>query len=165
MPTSSVNIRPFEDADLETLHQIRELAFRPVFASFREIIGSPIADVAFLSAETEQEEHLSELCKPDTSDLVFVAEVDANIVGFVAVSLDQTQKVGEIGLNAVHPDFAGRGIGTEMYVFALQKMKAAGMLVATVGTGGDASHAPARRAYQKAGFGPSLPTQWMYRSL
>ena len=52
-----------------------------------------------------------------------------------------------------------------MYGFALQRMREAGMTAATVGTGGDPSHAPARRAYEKAGFGPALPTVYFYRSL
>jgi hypothetical protein len=43
-------------------------------------------------------------------------------------------------------------------------MREAGMKVATVGTGGDASHAPARAAYEKIGFRP-LPTIWYSQSL
>jgi hypothetical protein len=39
------------------------------------------------------------------------------------------------------------------------------MRVATVGTGGDPSHAPARRAYEKAGFDREIPSVWMYRPL
>ena len=38
-------------------------------------------------------------------------------------------------------------------------------LVATVGTGGDPSHAPARRAYETAGFGPAIPSLTLYRLL
>ena len=43
---------------------------------------------------------------------MFVAELEDRIVGFVAVTFDIKNKVGEISLNAVHPEFAGRGIGT-----------------------------------------------------
>jgi len=39
------------------------------------------------------------------------------------------------------------------------------MAAATVGVGGDPSHAPARRAYEKAGFGPTILSLWMYGSL
>jgi ribosomal protein S18 acetylase RimI-like enzyme len=73
--------------------------------------------------------------------------------------------VGEIGLNAVHPEHAGRGIGTIMYDFALGQLQAGGMLVAEVATGGDPSHAPARRAYEKAGFGFQIPSVVMYKDL
>ena len=65
----------------------------------------------------------------------------------------------------VDPAHAGRGIGTAMYAFALARMKEAGIRVATVATGGDASHAPARRAYAKAGFSAEIPSVWMCRTL
>lgn len=52
-----------------------------------------------------------------------------------------------------------------MYRFALDRMKAAGMRVATVSTGGDPSHAPARQAYRKAGFLAEIPSVWMCRAL
>lgn len=52
-----------------------------------------------------------------------------------------------------------------MYDFAIARMKAAGMRVATVATGADASHAPARRAYEKAGFTVQIPSVWLCRKL
>ena len=165
MTRTSAEIRPYRAADLDSLQKIRALAFEPVFRSFRDMLGLPIADVALSTAETEQAGLLEDLCKPDTPQKVYVAELDGELIGFVSLSLDEKQKVGEIGLNAVRPDRAGRGVGTQLYEFALEEMKAAGMKVATVGTGGDPSHAPARRAYEKAGFGPSIPSLWMYRAL
>jgi hypothetical protein len=39
------------------------------------------------------------------------------------------------------------------------------MELATVGTGGDRSHAPARRAYEKAGFIVGLPSIYLYQRL
>jgi GNAT superfamily N-acetyltransferase len=165
MAVTELTIRAFEPSDLPHLEEIRRLAFEPVFASFREIVGPAIAEIAFATAEAEQSEHLKKLCDPGSPKQVFVAALGSNPVGFVAVSLDRAQKTGEIGLNAVHPDHAGQGIGTALYDYALDFMRLEGMLVATVGTGGDDSHAPARRAYEKAGFGPAIPSLWMYRAL
>ena len=79
--------------------------------------------------------------------------------------MDNEAKVGEIGLNAVHPDNSGQGIGTEMYKFAVDKLKLGGMQVATVATGGDPSHEPARRAYEKSGFNVQIPSVWMCQIL
>jgi GNAT superfamily N-acetyltransferase len=87
------------------------------------------------------------------------------VVGFVSLQLNQETQIGEIGLNAVHPDHAGKGVGTAMYDFAIARMKEAGMRVATVATGGDPSHAPARRAYEKAGFTVQIPRVWLCRKL
>ena len=159
------HIRPFEPHDLSTLHAIREAAFKPVFQSFRAIVGDEIASCAFAAAEREQADLLDRVCEEWSPHDVFVAEWDSDVVAFCAISLDRQSKVGEIELNAVHPDFQGKGIGTLMYEFALDRMRAAGMNVATVGTGGDPSHAPARRALEKAGFGPAIPGVYFYRSL
>ena len=53
---------------------------------------------------------------------------------------------------AVDSDYQQRGIGVALTEFALEQMKAAGMSVAMVETGGDSGHAPARRTYEKLGF-------------
>lgn len=160
-----LDIRAFTAADLDELQHIRALAFAPVFSSLRDIVGPEIADVALASAEQEQEQLLANLCAPDAPEQVHVAVLDGQVVGFAALSLDENARVGEISLNAVHPDFSGQGIGTRLYRHAIEVMRAAGMKVASVGTGGDPSHAPARRAYEKAGFGPSIPSIWMYRAV
>lgn len=158
-------IRNFSPDDLPQLHAIREAAYRPVFQSFRDILGVQIAPTALASAEREQADYLETLCSPDSDRDIYVVERDGEIVAFCAVALDHKTKVGEIDLNAVDPEHQGKGIGTWMYAYALDCMKNAGMKVATVGTGGDPSHAPARRAYEKAGFGPSIPSVYLYRSL
>jgi len=56
---------------------------------------------------------------------------------------------GEVQLLAVHPDYQNHGIGTQLNLFALQKLKEGGMKLAVVGTGGDEGHA--RRAGRTKG--------------
>ena len=159
------NIRAFEHQDLLRLHEIREAAYRPVFKSFRSIVGEKIAAVALANAEREQGEFLDEICKADSAHEVFVVEHDAHIVAFCSITCNQETKVGVIDLNAAHPDCQGKGVGTWMYEYAVEQLRGAGMRVAEVGTGGDPSHAPARRAYEKAGFGPGIPNVYLYQEL
>ncbi|MBX2805015.1 MAG: GNAT family N-acetyltransferase [Hyphomicrobiales bacterium] len=160
-------IRAFEVDELSHLDDIRRLAFAPVFASFRQIVGPSIAETAFAAAEAEQAELLKTICDPNTPDQVFIGVRDGVIAGFVSLTLNHETKVGEIGLNAVRPDCSGQGVGTALYEFALQEMRKAGMAIATVGTGGDESHTAARRAYEKVGFRAeaAIPSLWMYRKL
>jgi ribosomal protein S18 acetylase RimI-like enzyme len=83
---------------------------------------------------------------------VWVADVGASAVGFVAVDLDHPERsMGEISMLAVDPDHQGGGIGTALTEFALDRLKEAGMTVAMVETGGDPGHAAARRTYENAG--------------
>jgi ribosomal protein S18 acetylase RimI-like enzyme len=163
--TASLNIRAFEAADLPAMQQVRQAAFKPVFQSFRDIVGEEIYSIALADSDAEQAQLLESICQAKSKDQVFVVEIDQRIVGFVSLSFDAEKRIGEIGLNGVHPDHAGKGIGTRMYEFAMARMKKSGMAVATVGTGGDPSHLPARRAYEKAGFGPSIPSVYMYKLL
>ncbi len=158
-------MRPVNADDLPHLENLRQAAFAPVFSSFRRILGEEIYDLAQAPEDEVQDQLLVSLLTPESVWEVYVAETNNCIVGFVSIQLSQDTKVGEIGLNAVHPNHAGKGIGTKMYDFAIARMKKAGMQVATVATGGDPSHAPARRAYAKAGFTVEIPSVWLCQKL
>lgn len=84
-------------------------------------------------------------------DTCLVAEVDERIAGWAVYTLDQNKCIGSIAYNAVHPDFRGQGIGTEVVRRALDKLREAGMRIAVAGTGLSDEHTPARRVYEKVG--------------
>ncbi|ABW32952.1 GNAT family N-acetyltransferase [Acaryochloris marina] len=161
----NVVIRSANSTDLPYLENIRKAAFAPVFASFRKILGDEIYNLAQAHEDEAQGELLASLLAPDSDWEVYTAVIDSSVVGFISFQLNLDRKVGEIGLNAVNPNHAGRGIGTIMYDFVISKMKEAGMQVATVATGGDPSHAPARRAYEKSGFTVQIPSVWLCQKL
>jgi len=94
-----------------------------VFRSFREIVGSEIAAIAFSDADAEQAELLDDICHPDSRHEILVATTAGRIVGFVSFAIDAEKRMGEIGLNAVHPRRTGAGIGTELYRHVFVRMK------------------------------------------
>lgn len=165
MTTDPLHIRRALQSDEAPLEAIRAAAFAPVFASFRSILGTEIYERAQRHEDEAQAGLLSSLFAQSSEWELFVAENGGELVGFVSLNLNRERLVGEIGLNAVHPKHAGKGYGTTLYEFAVERMKQAGMKVATVATGGDPSHAPARRAYAKAGFSVEIPSVWMCREL
>ncbi len=152
-------------ADLPRMQEIRRAAFEPIFSAFRATLGERIYERAQAREDAAQGELLASLLEVDSPWEVYTADRPGTMAGFISILCNGETRVGEIGLNAVHPDHAGQGIGTAMYDFAVERMKAAGMEVATVSTGGDASHAPARRAYEKAGFNRAIPGVWLCREL
>ena len=160
-----MKFRPARGDDEPRLQSILQAAFAPVFASFRSILGDEIYELAQRREDEAQAGHLSSLIAGTPNWELYVAQQGDEIVGFVAIQRDTETGVGEIGLNAVDPIRAGFGIGTAMYEFAIERLRQDGMKVAVVGTGGDPSHAPARRAYQKAGFTVEIPSVWMCRKL
>lgn len=160
-----LSVRPFDKRDLARLHEIRTAAYEPVFASFRQLVGPRIAAVSLANAEKEQGDYLESCASDETPHEVHVVEDGGEIVGFVTTLANKETKLGIVDLNAVDPAAQGKGVGTFLYEWALGHLKDQGMKVAEVGTGGDPSHAPARRAYQKAGFGPSIPNVYFYKEL
>ncbi|MFZ9858163.1 MAG: GNAT family N-acetyltransferase [Roseiflexaceae bacterium] len=163
--TNAIHIRPVHANDYTRLEDIRQAAFAPVFASFHQILGAEISDIVHRNNDAEQAQYLASILAPNSEWELHVATQDDLVIGFVSIQINHTTTVGEIGLNAVHPDWSGAGIGTTLYTFALDRMRAAGMRAATVSTGGDDSHAPARRAYQKAGFAVGIPSIWYCQEL
>jgi len=87
---------------------------------------------------------------------LLVTEVDGEVAGFITHAIDRARRVGTIHYNAVSPDFQGMGIGSLQVERVLEVFREAGMQYATVGTGLNEGHAPARRIYEKNGFKPLI---------
>ena len=158
-----LHIRTFVDQDLDGIVQLSLLAWEPVFHSFRRVLGPNIYPIIYPDWHKSQREVVEKICQ-DGKYNVLAAKIDGKVVGFLAYELNEENETGEVQLLAVHPEYQNLGIGTELNTVALAKMKAAGMVVAVVGTGGDEGHAPARRSYEKAGY-TALPLVRYYKDL
>jgi ribosomal protein S18 acetylase RimI-like enzyme len=158
-----LSIRPVGDADVESLVRLSLLAWEPVFRSFEQLLGPAVYTLIWPDWRTGQREAIEAVCRDGEKTTVWVAEADGTVVGFVAYVLGE-DKTGEVQLLAVHPEYQNRGIGTALNIFALREMKESGMVMAKVETGGDPSHAPARRSYEKAGY-TALPLVRYFQDL
>ena len=159
------DIRAFQPDDLSALQAIRKRAFQPIYDSFHTLVGEDVFRLEFSDWDQAQGEYLQSICASNCGKEVYVATVEEAIVGFVATYMNPTSRRGEIDLNAIDPEYQGKGIGEFMYTFAISRMQAAGIKVVKVSTGGDSSHVPARRAYEKAGFEVFIPSITMYQKL
>ncbi len=161
------SIRSYAEGDLSALQTIRAAAFAPVFRSFRTLAGEKAAPFVYSPSNSEegQEAHLVSMCEANSRHTVLVAEAEGKPIGFCGFTCDAASEVGEIGLNAVDPSFANQGVGTALYRAASEAMRQRGIKAIMVGTGGDDSHAPARRAYAKAGFDRAIPSVLLIQTL
>lgn len=157
-------IRHVYNDDISAIVELALLAWAPVFHSFESVLGPEIYGRLYPDWRRSQAAAVDRVCRHDHQNAVWVAELDGIIAGFVAFTLNSVDKVGEVQLLAVHPDQQGRGIGTELNSYALNMMKEGGMTLAVADTGGDPSHAPARRSYEKAGY-RALPLVRYYKDL
>lgn len=160
----NLHIRPVRNNDVEDLVRLSLLAWAPVFSSFEQVLGHDIYTLIWPDWRTSQRDGIEMVCRDGEKTTVWVAELDGMVVGFLAYELNVHDKTGEVQLLAVHPEYQNLGIGTELNIFALKKMKESGMKMARVETGGDPSHAPARRSYEKAGY-TALPLVRYFKDL
>ena len=159
-----LRLRPADSSDVEDLVELSLLAWEPVFPSFEHILGPEIYALIWPDWQAGQREAVETVCQDGDKTPVWVADVQGQAVGFVAYELNTEENTGTVVLLAVHPAYQNRGIGTELNTFALDKMRESGMRLAVVETGGDPSHAPARRSYEKAGY-TALPLTRYFKDL
>ncbi|MGF1482649.1 MAG: GNAT family N-acetyltransferase [Cyanophyceae cyanobacterium] len=148
-----MQIEPYDPRHLDAIVRLSLRAWSPVFNSIQNVMDADVYR-AFYSDDwrVSQQKAVEDVCTAEDIN-VWVALDAGSTVGFVAVKLDSESSMGEIYMVAVDPDYQGRGIGSILMEFALAWMKDAGMSIAMVETGGDPGHAPARRTYEKLGFG------------
>jgi len=148
----ALEIREFQEHDLNAVIAFSLRAWAPVFASLRDVLGESIFFRLHPDWRAGQAEAVRESCTSDERD-VFVAVVEGRPVGFVAVALNAFhERMGVIDIIGVDPDYQRRGVSARLTAFATEHMRSRGMDIAVVETGGDPGHAPARAAYEAAGF-------------
>lgn len=164
MAEDTIEIREFRQEDLEAIVEFSLRAWRPVFASLRDVLGDEI----FLRLHPDWRESQADAIKSSCTNVerdVFVAVEHGRPVGFVAVALNAFhERMGVIDIIGVDPDFQRRGVSSRLTEFAAEHMRRSGMDIAVVETGGDPGHAPARAAYETAGF-TLLPIARYFRLL
>jgi GNAT superfamily N-acetyltransferase len=160
----SRTIRRYEPRDFDRVHQICVAAFTPVHEGFEQALGREIFAREYPGWQARYADDIRALIADPNIQLHVVEDAGA-MAGFVTTRIDPARKVGELGLNAIDPAQQGKGIGKEMYAFALRNLKERGADYVYVGTGADAAHAPARAAYEAVGFDRSIPVVYYYHKL
>lgn len=146
-------VRDFAERDLDAVVGLSLRAWAPVFSSMRAVLEpSGVWPHLYPGGWRDcQRRAVEDTCR-SADNRVWVAELDGAVAGFVAVHIDTGAGIGEIDMVAVDPDYQRRGIGLLLTQHARAVIRAAGVPVAVVETGGDPGHAPARRLYERAGF-------------
>lgn len=160
--SDEVRIVPAREEHIDAACDIAIAAWTPIREVFRRDLGDEIYESQFTGWQQSKRDAVSAGLRGGRG---YVALVGDTVAGFIHYRINEATKTGEICGNAVNPEIRGKGIGPKMYEFVLNKMREEGMLFATVHTGLDDGHAPARRAYEKAGFHANLPSINYYQKL
>ena len=157
-------IRPYHETDGPDVVRLSLRAWAPVHASLRDVMGNEIFERLYGDDWRRQQQKDVEEVLADEETEVWVAEVNGEVVGFVAAILKVDRGMGEIWMLAVDPESQNHGLGTQLTDVATDWIREAGLSLALISTGGDAGHAPARRTYEKAGYTP-MPSVDYFKAL
>ncbi len=141
-------IRPARWKDIPDILEITKLAFEPVSMDrMREdFFGEKLGGKNWY--EYKQKE-VESFCKNHIYETI-VTEMDGKVVGYATYILDEERGIAEIGNNAVHPDYQGRGIGKDMQKEIERRMKEEGYRKFAVTT--LSNDLVAQRIYEKLGY-------------
>lgn len=142
-------MRPYRTDDLPAVMDIGNRAWKPIYEMYRALYGEELFRLITPDPSTAKGEQLRAFCG-HSPERMLICERNARVVGFISLQL--YGDIGEIGNNAADPSSAERGVGQEMYQAAFDWLKSHGASQVKVTTGLDDAHAPARRAYERAGF-------------
>lgn len=146
-----MQIESYESEQREAVVRLSLRAWAPVFESIEDAMDAEVYRAFYPDGWRVSQQEAVEATCADKDTHVWVAIDEGVFAGFVAVKLHD-EVMGEIYMIAVDPDAQRRGIASALTDFATHWMKESGRSVAMVETGGDPGHAPARGAYEKAGF-------------
>lgn len=168
-----LRIEPYDPSQLDAVIHLSLRAWAPVFDALQNVMDLDGYQAFYPDGwRVSQQKAVEDTCAAEDTNVWVAISAEHNskgtangsIAGFVAVKLHSESSMGEVYMIAVDPDSQAQGIGTALMEFALDWMKNAGMSIAMVETGGDPGHAPARRTYEKAGFG-LLPIARYFKKL
>ena len=149
-----MKMREYHTDDLETVMDIADLAWRPIRQMGREALGDAIADVLNPMGDAKSKGLQVKAQIESGKYGIAVCEHENTVVGFITWQIEGP--VGEICNNGALKSSGLKGIGQTMYHYVFDVFRKAGVKVAKVTTGLDWAHAPARRAYERAGFKKNL---------
>lgn len=161
---SQPTIRPGRPHDAEEAAHLAVLAWTPIYESRRALLGDAMYRAEWPEGAECKRDQVARTFREHPENCI-VSELDGRIAGFATFWFQPARGFAEIGNNAVHPDFQGRGIGSLQCERVMAIFREKGVKYARVATGLDALHAPARRQYEHVGFTLNVPSTTYYLAL
>lgn len=147
-----VRIEPYNASDCEAVVDLSLRAWEPVFDALRVEMPAGLFEHYYPQDwRIAQGASVREALANDDMH-TWVAVLDNAIVGFATLRLLPEDRMGEIYMIATDPAAQRRGVAALLIAFAEDWMKQQGAVYSVIKTGNDSGHAPARAAYERAGY-------------
>lgn len=148
----TVSITPYTPDHRRPVLDLSVRAWEPVFPLTRQAVPGFVYDSFYPRGwRARQLDDLAAVLDDEPQN-VDVAIVDGDVAGWVCTRLHPVDDMGELSVLAVDPGYQRRGVGTALADRSFERVRAAGLRMVMVETGGDPGHAPARAAYEALGF-------------
>ena len=128
---STVEIQPYDESLLDAIIGFSLRAWEPVFESIKEAMDPEVYREQHPDWRMTQRDAIKSVCA-DKDVPIWVATEGSQTVGFVALKVHPKDRMGEIYMIAVDPDFQRRGIATALTGYALAWFKQAGLTTVMV---------------------------------
>lgn len=149
-------LRSHRSDDVPELAGLAKRAWAGVEESIDAVLGSPLDRLATPSWAAHHEAVVREACESPESSVVVAEGEGGELLGFVAYVVHPESpgmsEYGEITVIAVDPSARRSGLGRRLLDHAVEQLRASGVPVIMLSTGGDEGHTPARALYESAGF-------------
>ena len=162
--TTSLQVRSYKDEDLEQVMTVANRAFRKIRTESRAALGDLISDLLRPAGDDVSKGLEVKNFVSQHPENCLVCEAGGKIVGFATFLLG-SNRIGTICNNGADPEAHVRGVGRTLYREILRIFREKRMMAACVTTGLGDEFAPARRAYEKAGFDRSMSSIQYYMEL
>jgi GNAT superfamily N-acetyltransferase len=159
---NDIVIRPARPEDTEAVITVAKEAWSRIYEGYRTQLGDEVYELFFPNALEKKAEAVKANVASGTC---FVTELCGRVVGFIHYIFSEKEQVGTISHNAVLLEARGHGIAGRQYARVFEALKELGAVGVRVQTGLDDAHAPARRAYEKAGFSRHTDSITYYKKL
>ena len=162
----AIVIEDAKKTDMEACKEIFLIVWDGIHGVYADLIGEELHDVFFDNWQGNVDNgFVASFVAAMGENRAFVAKDEDKVVGFAYYRALEEHKTANIGYNAVRPEYKKKGIGSMLYQKMMDSMKAEGFQYVSVTTGLDDAHAPARKAYERAGFQKNLPSVRYFQKL
>jgi GNAT superfamily N-acetyltransferase len=145
-------IKPYEPAHMEGVIGVTKRAWAPVFPQMQAAVPGFVYDAFYPDGWWARQETDVRALLIAGETRFHVADEDGAVLGFAGTRLFPEDSMGELHIIAVDPAHQRRGIAKALMQTAFDEIRAAGMTMVMVETGGDPGHAASRATYEAAGF-------------
>jgi ribosomal protein S18 acetylase RimI-like enzyme len=143
-----VKIRPYEESDRETLHEITSASFRD--ASIHGILEGKFGKLRGTTWADRKARDIDQDIAMEPEGVLVAEDDNGDVVGYITTTTDEESGIGRIPNLAVAPNTQGQGIGKKLINAAIDRFEELGMELIKIET--LATNEVGRALYPRFGF-------------